>query len=411
LKYCDRGIEMLKTVLTEIKRRAADALSNKEDAGARWPYEWSDLFLRAYEGQKPVVFTSLYAFPMEILYAADVAPFDFEVTASILLTLDMGTDLLADAEDRGYSPDICSFHRGAFGTYVKDYFPNPELLITTSFYCDGKAKISEVLSRLYHKPSFLLDVPHEINTESIRYVEKQLRDVAGKVAALTGKPFDEDCLRETAKNSNRARGSHQKLLDILAHRPCPWGGLQLINYSILSHMLDGSPKLADIHEGYLQKLLERIEAGKTRPERHRVFWYAWPPTYKTTIFDTLTQHEVSIPVCETFLIYDDEIDEKNPFRSLALRCLKNPFIGKTERRTDTLHQVIDTYGIDGVILFATPACRHSKGNFSLMKDAVNSYGLPFLLLDVDIGDPRGYSTEQVRTRIEAFVELMDTRNK
>jgi benzoyl-CoA reductase/2-hydroxyglutaryl-CoA dehydratase subunit BcrC/BadD/HgdB len=324
----------------------------------------------------------------------------------MLLTLDVGTDLIREAEDRGYSPDVCSFHRASIASYFRGYFPNPELLITTSFYCDGKYKTSEMLASLYGKPHYLLSVPHEITTESVRYVERQLRDIATRVAALTGRPFDEDRLREAVRNSNRARRSHQAFLDVLKHRPSPWGGNQLINYSIFSRMLDGSPLQSEIHEGFVNKFRERIEAKKLRPERHRLFWYAWVPTYKSAIFDVLTKHEVAVPVCETFLIHSDEIDEQRPFEGLALKCLKDPFVGRTERRTDILDTVVEPFGIDGALLFATPACRHSKGNWSIMKEACGRHGIPFLVLDMDIGDPRGYSDQQSRTRLEGFIEQL-----
>jgi benzoyl-CoA reductase/2-hydroxyglutaryl-CoA dehydratase subunit BcrC/BadD/HgdB len=280
-------------------------------------------------------------------------------------------------------------------------------LITTSYYCGGTARTSEILSQLYAKPGCLLSVPQEITTETIRYVAGQLREIAGKVAALTGSTFDEERLRQAVRHSNRARASHLAFLDLLAHRPAPWGGNQLVNYSIFSRMFDGSSVLADIHEAFIGKLRERIDGDRLRPERHRVFWYAWVPTYKNTIFDLLAQNEVSVPVCETFLVHGDEIDEKNPFEGLALRCLKDPFIGSVQRRTDLLDEVAGRFGIDGAILFATPACRHSKGNWAIMKEACARHGIPLLVLDMDIADPRAYAEQQTRTRLEGFIELLD----
>jgi benzoyl-CoA reductase/2-hydroxyglutaryl-CoA dehydratase subunit BcrC/BadD/HgdB len=400
---------MLKMMLSEMKRQATEAFSEKADARALWFAEWAKLFLAAYETERPVVYTSFYAFPMEILHSCDVAPFDFELGSSMLLSLDLGVDLLGEAEDRGYSPDICSFHRASLASYYRDYFPKPDLLISTSFYCGGKARTSQILSDLYRRPSLLLDVPNEVSRESVHYVVGQLREAAGKVAALTGTPFDEDRLREAVGHSNRARTSHLALLDLLKHRPAPWGGSQLVNYSIFSRMFDGSPVLSDIHEAFTDKLQRRIETGTLRPERHRVFWYAWLPTYKNTVFDTLTQNGVSVPVCETFLVHADEIDEKNPFEGLALRCLRDPFVGRTNRRTDILDTVVDEFGIDGAILFATPACRHSKGNSAIMKEALRARGVPLLVLDMDIADPRAYGEEQTRTRLEGFIELLDDK--
>ena len=56
---------------------------------------------------------------------------------------------------------------------------------------------------------------------------------------------------------------------------------------------------------------------------------------------------MSVPLCETFRIFWDEIDEENPFEGLALKCLKNPFVGPSRRRTHDLAAVKEEYGIDG----------------------------------------------------------------
>jgi benzoyl-CoA reductase/2-hydroxyglutaryl-CoA dehydratase subunit BcrC/BadD/HgdB len=74
-----------------------------------------------------------------------------------------------------------------------------------------------------------------------------------------------------------------------------------------------------------------------------------------------------------------------------------------------LSEIAQAYSLDGALLFATPACRHANGAYRVLKDAAAKEGLPFLLLDMDISDPRGYSREQMKTRLEGFIELMDQR--
>ena len=116
---------------------------------------------------------------------------------------------------------------------------------------------------------------------------------------------------------------------------------------------------------------------------------------------------MSVAACETARVYWDEIDESRPFEGLALKCLKNPFVGPTSRRLEGLEDTVRDCGIDGGLLFATPACRASKSSHMLLRDAFSKLGLPFLTLDMDIADPRGYHPKGVRTRIEGFIEVMD----
>jgi benzoyl-CoA reductase/2-hydroxyglutaryl-CoA dehydratase subunit BcrC/BadD/HgdB len=165
----------------------------------------------------------------------------------------------------------------------------------------------------------------------------------------------------------------------------------------------------EINQAFIQEMEARIAAGRLAEERHRIYWFAWIPTYTNDPFDLLKENRIAVPLCENFRIFWDEIDEENPFEGLAMKCLKNPFAGATRRRTWDLAVVKEEYGIDGSILFATPACRHSKSANRLLMEAWAEMGVPFLTLDMDICDPRTYAPAQVRTRLEGFAELLDQK--
>lgn len=400
---------MYKAMLEMMVKQAETALAAKESPGWLWMREWGKLFLRAYEPDRKVVYTAVYAFPMELLSAFDVVPFDFETAGSMLASTEYGVPTMKEAEDRGYAMDVCSFHRAALGASFNEYFPRPDLLLTTSYYCDQKAKTNEILALLHGRESFLLYVPAEINRDSVAYVEKQLREVAARLGEITGKRLDEDRLKEAVRSSNRARRSHLRLLELLKHCPAPWGGGQLIGFSINGGMFNGTETKERLNEAFLRSLEKRIASGKPRPEEHRLYWFAWLPTYPSNLFDILESKGVSVPLCETFRVFWDEIDEDRPFEGLALKCLQNPFVGPVTRRTRGLDRVVEAYRIDGALLFATPACRHANAAYRHLKDSLERVGVPFLMLDMDISDPRGYSPEQTRTRLEGFIELLDQR--
>jgi len=397
---------MFQTMMQAIEQQSDAGLKQGKKAGALWFREWARENLRAYEPDRKVVYVTAYAFPMEILRAFDAAPFDFELSGAMIGSTEMIAPILQNAEDKGLSRDVCSFHRASMGAYFNGLFPRPDLLITTSHYCDGKAKTTEILSRMFQAESLLLYVPHEINRDSIRYVEAQLRQIVRKLEEVTGRPLDQDRLKEAVRASNRARKSRQKMLELLKHRPAPWGGRRLVSYAINGQILAATPVEEEINQTFIQEMEARIAGGGLREERHRIYWFAWIPTYTNDLFDILKEHQVSVPLCENFRLFWDQIDEENPFEGLAMKCLKNPFVGPSRRRTRDLAAIKEEYGIDGSILFATPACRHSKSANRLLKEAWAEQGVPFLTLDMDICDPRTHATEQGKTRREGFVELL-----
>jgi benzoyl-CoA reductase/2-hydroxyglutaryl-CoA dehydratase subunit BcrC/BadD/HgdB len=400
---------MFEDVLHIMERQSGESFAETGSTRSLWMNEWSKLLLQAFDPDRKVVYVSAYAFPLEILAAFDVVPFDFELASGMMGAMKLSVPTMVESEDRGYSADVCSFHRIALGAFYQKQFPEPDLMITTSLYCDGKAKTNELLSILHQKQAMLLQVPAAINRDSIRYVEQQLRQIAAGIAATAGQPLDEDRLKEAVRSSNRARISQQKMLDLLKHRPAPWGGFELVSFSINSLWLSASEVKEKLNELYAREMKRRIEGGDLEAERHRLYWFAWIPTYPSNLFDVLAEHHVSVPLCENFRVYWDEIDEENPFEGLALKCLKNPFVGPGARRTESLEEIAEDYAIDGALLFATPACRHSKTTHRILRDRAMKLGVPFLTLDMDIGDPRGYSPEQTRARVEEFIEILYQR--
>lgn len=399
---------MLTTMLQGMEERTGAARAKGSPSGT-WLNEWARLLLRAYEPGRRVVYVSAYAFPMEILAAFDVVPFDFELTSGLMGVMGMAVPAMEEAESRGYSMDVCSFHRTALGAFYREQFPTPDVLISTSYFCDGKAKTNEILGLLHGRESLLLQVPAAVNGETVRYVEKQLRDIARRIGEIVGQPMDEDRLRAAVRSSNRAMHAQRVMLELLKHRPTPWGGREMVAFSINSLLLAGTEIKEQVNDAFVRKMQDAINGGQLRPEKHRLYWLAWIPTHATNVFDILSDSQVSIPLCETFRVHWDEVDPDNPFEGLALKCLHNPFVGAGTRRTEGLEEIMDEYHLDGAILFATPACTQANAAYGLLRDAVARCGRPFLMLDMDISDARNYSPGQTRTRLEAFVELLDQR--
>lgn len=397
---------MLKAMLSEMKKRSQAALEKRLSPRSMWFSQWAETMLRAFDKNMPTVFTTYYTFPMEILAAFDVAHFDFELAASMLASTEFVEPLLSRADDLGYDTDICSFHRACMGAHDMSLYPESKLLLTTSSFCNGKWKVNETLSRSINAEPYLVSIPQDISTESIRYVASQLREATEKISAVTGQSFDIDRLREAIRISNRARTSHLRMLECLKHRPAPWGGIQLMQYSIFSRMFAGTKTQETLHKAFADTLEERIESGELRPERKRLYWFAWVPTYQTNIFDIFSRYETAVVHFETLRVYWDELDLKDPFESLALKCLQDPYQGPTEHRLSGLSEIFEDFSIDGAVLFATPGCRHSSGAYSIVRDSVVDLGRPFLMLDVDIGDPRKYAPEQTGVRLEGFMELL-----
>jgi benzoyl-CoA reductase/2-hydroxyglutaryl-CoA dehydratase subunit BcrC/BadD/HgdB len=402
---------MLKSFYEGMKKSSEEEFHKRPRAWLMFNIQLASTILRAFEEDAKVVWTTYYAFPMELLAAFDVVPFDFEIACNLLPSADpeCAVSIMAKAEARGYSLDLCSFHRFAHGSYLLGYLPPADLLLTSSYFCDGKSKTNQILAQHYGKEAIMLDVPNELSQESVAYVSGQLRKIAHKLEEVSGQKLDLDRLRECVRESNRARTAYTRLAEIGKIKPFPWDGSRVVNLSIVGNMFSGTPFQEQLYYKIIEECEQRMGEGKVTPEEFRLLWLAWFPPQRNNINEILRQNKVNIVMSELARVYWAEVDENHPFEGMALRCLKNPYVGPIEQRLNGVLRLLDEYAVDGVVHFTSTACRHANASVRMLNDAVVSRGIPFLDLDGDMSDMRAYSAERTRSFLETFIEVMAAR--
>ena len=76
------------------------------------------------------------------------------------------------------------------------------------------------------------------------------------------------------------------------------------------------------------------------------------------------------------------------------------------RRADRALKMAKTVGADGAILFCHWGCKETCGASPVIADALESAGIPVLILSGDGVDRRNSPDGQAGTRISAFLEML-----
>ena len=399
---------MMKSSFQKIEAFMEPRLAKKPRGFDLFTKELASSMVRAYDEDVKTVYVSGYAFPTELLWAFDVTPFDFEIACNNLpaAASGNGSTLMITSEKRGYSRDICSFDRLIIACMIQGMLPKGDLHITSSYYCHGKAKANEIVANHEGKESILFDVPNEISMSSIEYVTAQLKEIASRLQSVTGEELDIDKLREAIRWSNKARNSLQRINELMKTKPFPYNPVKACLLALGGALFWGSPLRDDIHQLIIKELEERIHNGTALPEKYRVLWYPWVPVQQTNIFVTLKEHSVSVPMVEAARVWWSELDESDPFDSLARKALENYHVGRAEKRVQALLSLAEEYDVDGTIHFATPACHCENIAFPLVRDAMKERGLPALNLEGDMTDERNYSSELTVSKLSSFIEIL-----
>ena len=78
-----------------------------------------------------------------------------------------------------------------------------------------------------------------------------------------------------------------------------------------------------------------------------------------------------------------------------------------DQMADQVLDMIRLYDVNGFVMHSNRSCKpYSFGQMDIMKIVREKAGIPVLMLEADMVDPRSFSLSQADTRIDAFMEII-----
>jgi benzoyl-CoA reductase/2-hydroxyglutaryl-CoA dehydratase subunit BcrC/BadD/HgdB len=399
-----RGLE--DRILTRIRERS-EIVSPHRVFGL----ELVRLGRRLADADNQVAWCGVYA-PFEIINAMGVTSAFVEFLGGMLATAGMADSFLETAEHAGYSPDGCAYHRAVAGAALKEFLPPPGFFIATTCTCIAGMALLENLARIYKKDLFAIHIPCGQTVADVRYLADQIRGMTDFIARHTHKPLDTDALRQAIINTNQVREIMSDVFRMVQQVPSPANGRELGNLVVTSLMLLGTDMAITIAKSYQTEFKRRIRHNMSgvAGERLRLLWIQNRIQFRNPLIKILEEeYQTAVVVDELNNIYWDPIDPDNPYEGVARRMLSAPFNGSVNNRIDQLRKLAKEYRVDGVINPCHWGCRQGTGGRGLIERGLKEIGVPVLNLEVDAIDSRHFAEGQLRTRITAFVEMLEGR--
>lgn len=360
--------------------------------------------------------------PVEIFKALDYYVLYPENHAAICGTARVAVDLSSEAENAGYSRDICSYARTDFGTLLSGKtpvgrLPKPDILVACTNICQTVLFWYRVLAQHFNVPLILIDTPfvyyEEASPHALDYVRDQLEEAIEVAEKVAGKRLEERKLRDTARLSKMASELWLEIMERNAHHPAPISVIdQFIQMAPIVEMR-GDAVTVDFYAAMLEEVDHRIEQGigAVKNERKRLLWDNLPVWYRLRyLAEFLGEHGIAL-VASTYTNAWGElapmIDPEGGLDAMA-RAYIYPILNRSTRyKLETMKEMIRKFDLDGVILHSDRSCKpYSMGQMDQRDRLLKSYDTPALLLEADHNDSRSYSEEQVANRLAAFVEML-----
>lgn len=375
----------------------------------------------------------------EVLRAFDLHVVFPEINSLQTAVRRVAHEYLGAAEDYGYSPDICGYVKADVavqlrgGEHPMGHIPRPALAVLTNA-CNTYIKWAEFWERMYHTPVVTIDVPGSRTAHGgalpgspqfesdRRYVEGQIRELIAKCEEVTGKRFDIDRLVDVMRLTNEMSASWKRVLELNRASPAPFAAVvDGTGYLGVLNALRGTEAGA----AYFRDLVEELEykvahgIGALADERHRLVFVGVPcyPIFRR--FHELFADRGGAFVTSSYLWFAAgglnlgiEYDLDRPIESLAEGVLLGVrhAIDSMLFQDRALIHAIDTFGADGVVYHPVKSCRTvSTGLADSRRIVMQERDVACLYLESDMMDRRVVSEAQLKNRIDAFFEGLESR--
>lgn len=376
-----KGYQKLESMMMSL---VADALA-REDS-----YVWSNIFA-----------------PCEIMQSMGIRTLSIECLSCYLSGYHLEDQFIDYAQNAGIAPTLCSYHKTFVGGVDSGVVRLPHYAVTTSLSCDGNLNTFRYLEKKKGVPFTFLDVPYRDDEASVSYLADQLRELAEKLSETFGVRFSEEKLRETIRIENETRKELFRFFELQNTYYYPGEIISQLYLMMGTHLLIGTQEFLDL----IRFMVEDIQ---TYPkfEGKRILWIHLLPFYQETLKKYFNgSKEYQIMAGDIVIDYMEEMDPEKPFESLAKKIIRNLYNGSYSRKADMVGELADRLKPDALIHFCHWGCKQASGGSLILKDRMKEKGIPTLILDGDGIDKRNSHDGQIKTRLEAFLELLKTEEK
>ncbi len=418
--------------------------------GAKLFRNWFGDLSRAAEEKQGAAYVFVLGSMNEVFKTFDM-PVSFpEVNALQTAIRGVSRDYLNEAEDFGYSPDICGYVKADValqlrgGDHPMGKVPIPNIMVATNG-CNTYIKWAEIWERMYDAPMVTFDFPGTRGTSiksqpgsedfayEAKYVEGQIKELIETCETVTGKKFDIDKFRETLGYANEMSLGWQRVQELNQNSPAVFNALtDGTIYLGVANGFRGLPEGAAYFKDLVEEMEYRVEnqigiqekkkeGTETLDQQFRLAFVGAPcyPSFRS--FNNMFSDWGGVFVTSSYLWYGSGgsctgylFDLDRPLESYA----EGQLLMVREAMDSMFHQALmleDTakpFGLDGVVYHPIKSCRTvSTGLADQRRYIAEKIGLPTLFFESDLMDPHVVSEAQMKNRADAFFEGLISRRQ
>ncbi len=402
-------------VLTDFYRNIYLSQKNRPDGMKYFDFVISEVhglrieeIIEAKKQGRKVIGTFCVYVPEELILAVD----------GVCIGLCAGAEVGFDEAEKYVPRNTCALIKAFMGFKLAGLCPYVQTtdLIVGETTCDGKKKAYELFDEITNGKMYVMEIPNKKGSDGKTLWTKEVKRFAEKLENLSGRKITLENLKHATKIVNEKRKALQRLSMLRAAEPSPISGLDALLINQVSFYDDPVRFTLKVNE-LCDELEKRIKQGYGVTEKGipRILISGSPMAIPNWKLHAITESRGAIIVGEESCVgernFSTLVDEdfttiedalnKISQRYMFINCAC--FTPNNERLTD-IENLAKKLRADGIIHYAIQFCTPYMIEAFKVKKHSEKIGLPFLKIETD------YSMEdmgQIKTRVEAFLELID----
>ena len=279
--------------------------------------------------------------------------------------------------------------------------------------CDGKKKAWEILGQ--DVPMHIMDMPQMKRPQDVKKWEGEIREFARIVEEFTGNAITPEKLGEAIHIINEKRKALARLYEARKAKNIPISGRDALLVMQIA-FFDDPVRCAQMTNKLADELEQRIADGVSvfPAGTKRILLSGTPmaiPNWKLHhIIETSGAAVVCEETCTGTRYFENLVDETKTTLEEQYAAIAERYMGvncacftPNTGRVDDILRLAKEYDVDGVIdVNLKFCCLYDTEGYTVEK-ALKDAGIPVLGIETDYTDA---DAEQLRTRIQAFVEML-----
>lgn len=360
----------------------------------------------AKEAAKKVVGTYCLYSPAELVVA----------TGAIAVSLCGTSQTPIAAAEKVLPRSLCPLIKSSYGFAVTDtcpFFHFSDLLLAETT-CDGKKKMYELLGEL--KPLHLMQLPQVQDEAALDYWMVELKRLVGRLEAEFGVEITDEALSGAITLLNEERRSLKALQDVCMRNPSPISGMDLLTVLHNRGFTIDKREAITLLDQLTGELVALSDQGISpfKAGTPRILLTGVPVGLGSDKVVRLIEELGGCVVCfESCGGYKkvDPVEENrpDPLRSIAERYLRVPCscMSPNKGRLHLLDRLVSEFKADGVIDLTWQGCHtYNMESYTVKRHLQEGVKIPFMQIETDYSSS---DTEQLKVRIEAFLEMIGSR--